>query len=268
MPKTQSDLSKLGDKLSPPALPFSEGDVSAFRLRPADVARLLGVTRARVSQLTRSGRITRFPDGSIDPNRAAAELIRCDPVGARSKILVGIREAELDAQARMFDALVQRDAMASERDRLAAERDNLAAELADVREVLRAVARAWLSSEYWLNALDTITRARAASAPQTAEDLDAAFDQAGDAALGASLAELSARADPDLIASIAYVDPDGPIARAWIPPEPYAEPPPAADCAPEPDPMDRGIALSDEDFERECARALSESITAWSGSDV
>lgn len=237
MPKTQSDLSKLGDKLSPPALPFSEGDVSAFRLRPADVARLLGVTRARVSQLTRSGRISVFPDGSIDPNRCAAELIRADPVGARSKILVGIREAELDAQSRMFDALVQRDAMASERDRLAAERDNIAAALADVREVLRAVVHAWLSAEGWLNLFDTLASDRAATGALSASELSRAFDEAGDIALATSLSALAAQADPDLLASIVVADPDGPVARAWVP-----RPPPAADCTLEAAPLRKSAA--------------------------
>jgi hypothetical protein len=204
MTNAQSDLSKLGAKLSPPPLPFGEGEVSVVRLRPADVARLLGCSRARVSQLVKQGKISAFADGSIDPSRCASELIRSDPKGARSKILTSIRSELDEAQGQAVEALMLRDAMARERDRLAAE-------LADVREVLRSIAHAWLTAEYWLNTLDATTRAQAATAAQTATDLEAAFDQAGAAALAAALPELLAGGpDPDLIASLAAVDPAGP----------------------------------------------------------
>jgi septal ring factor EnvC (AmiA/AmiB activator) len=68
-----------------------EIDPAEIALRQADVARLFGITRQRVSQLVSRGQLTTRPDGRINPSTAAAELLKSDAPQARSKILVRIR---------------------------------------------------------------------------------------------------------------------------------------------------------------------------------
>lgn len=233
MGKTQSDLSKLTEKLSAPGLPFDGDEMSVVRLRPADMAKLLGYSRARVSQLVKAGTISTFANGSLDPSKCVAELIRADPTGTRFRVLSGIR-AQLDqAEGQAVTALLLRDEMAAERDRIAAELD-------DVRDVLREVAQVWLTEARWLAALDSLTCNIAAGA----------FDQAAEIALGATLGELLTTADPELIAAIASVDPDGPIATT--------EPAPAADPGQD---SDIGI-LTPEDMDAIDAMLAAEA-TAW-----
>ena len=190
MKKNLSDTARLTEKLSPPSLDL-DCSLLPIRLRPADVARLFGVSRARVTQLVQSGRISALPDGSIDPNRACQELIRRDPGGARSKVLVTLRVA-------MEDAHRQRDAALAERDRLAGIATEALAAVDALRDALRKVSREWLEVEWTLSELTALG----------GDVLDRVADDATAAALKLPLHELAEGADPEILRLLRTLDPD------------------------------------------------------------
>ncbi len=80
-------------------LPFEPADLAqGVRVTQADFARMTGVSRQTVSQWVKLGKIRAvYPDGSLDPARAAREVIKnTDPARLRAKIF---RVATEDAQA-------------------------------------------------------------------------------------------------------------------------------------------------------------------------
>ncbi len=131
------------------SLPFQAEELSYVRVRQADLARMFKISPARVSQLVKEGKITRFADGTIDPARAARELAKnCDINRLRGKPFRPLAEEleQLRDQARA----------------LKTERDGLAEELERVRSVegehiqilearLRAAAVLFLQYNAWLD---------------------------------------------------------------------------------------------------------------------
>ena len=169
-----------------------EIDQAEIALRQADVARLFGITRQRVSQLVSRGQLTTRPDGKINPSTAAAELLKSDAPQARSKILVAIRRQIDEATARADQAqATARDANAC----LAVQRERITAL---VREVLEANHR-----------LDVMVEELEAALGESADELiydamDAAFRRAR----AASDAELfAALSDDNLVPLIAALRP-------------------------------------------------------------
>ena len=80
-------------------LPFDPATLAqGVRVSQADFARLVGVSRQTVSQWVRKGKIqTAYPDGSLDPARAARDVIRnTKPSQLRAKVF---KVATEDAQA-------------------------------------------------------------------------------------------------------------------------------------------------------------------------
>lgn len=80
-------------------LPFNPADLAqGVRVSQADFARMCGVSRQTVSRWVKLGKIKHtYPDGSLDPARAAREVIRnTDPTRLRAKVF---RVATEDAQA-------------------------------------------------------------------------------------------------------------------------------------------------------------------------
>ncbi len=74
-------------------LPFDVADLMAVRVRPADFARMVGVTKQTVSQWIQHGKVTLGPDGKLDPNRAAKQVINnSDPSRLRARVLKGAVE--------------------------------------------------------------------------------------------------------------------------------------------------------------------------------
>lgn len=70
-------------------LPFDPVSLAqGVRVRPADFARMTGVSRQTVSQWMKKGKIRSiYPDGSLDPVRAAQDVIRnTDPAKLRAKV--------------------------------------------------------------------------------------------------------------------------------------------------------------------------------------
>lgn len=71
-------------------LPFesTHTEMAGVRLLPAQLARVLGVSKQAVSTWVKNGRITLGTDGRVDPSRACADLLRTgDPRRLRLKIL-------------------------------------------------------------------------------------------------------------------------------------------------------------------------------------
>lgn len=59
-----------------------------IRVRPAQFARMIGVSKQCVSQWIKQGKVTIGPDGRLNPNKAADEVMRhSDPGRLRAKLL-------------------------------------------------------------------------------------------------------------------------------------------------------------------------------------
>lgn len=71
-----------------PTLPLSFEDVGNLRVRPAELARMLGVSRQSVSQWIQTGKVTLGADGRVDPAKATREVIdNSDPARLRARVL-------------------------------------------------------------------------------------------------------------------------------------------------------------------------------------
>ena len=89
-------------------LPFAEAELLAVRLRPAEFARCIGVTKQSVSRWIADGKVTLGADGRINPTAAMRQLLRTgDPGRIRARL---VRQAfadmgDLRAQAARADEL-------------------------------------------------------------------------------------------------------------------------------------------------------------------
>lgn len=187
------------------ALPL-EIDQAEIALRQADVARLFGITRQRVSQLVSRGQLTTRPDGRINPSTAAAELLKSDAPQARSKILVGIRR--------------QIERAESERDQAQAIAGKATRSLAELRGHIVTVTRKLMEAERRIDVL--VEEIELLLDDESREDevldaLDRAFTRAA-AYSDASLFERLVESDEGLAALVATIRPD------------LAPPPPPALC--------------------------------------
>lgn len=82
-------------KPAQPALSLSFAEVGRLRVRPAEFARMVGVSRQTVSQWVATGKVTLGADGKLDPNVASQQVVRnSDPTRLRARVL---REAVEDA---------------------------------------------------------------------------------------------------------------------------------------------------------------------------
>lgn len=98
-PNTHPEQLAAGLASTSPALPFDPADLAqGVRVNQADFARMCGVSRQTVSQWVKRGTIKHtYPDGTLDPARAAREVIRnTDPARLRAKVF---KVATEDAQA-------------------------------------------------------------------------------------------------------------------------------------------------------------------------
>ena len=195
----------LQQKLKPPPL-FENPDFlnsAPIRLRPVDLAQLLGVSRARISQLTKAGRIKPFSDGSFCPSAVARELIRTEsPKAARSKFIVAIREELQDARTRTKEAL--------------AARDQVARQYAELLEAFRDLADRWLRAEIWLEKFNAELESSCVHGTVDTARLESAWDIAAAAALTQDLPTLIKSQDPEGLELIAAFDPSGPLGQAIL----------------------------------------------------
>ena len=98
-------------------LPFDPADlVRGIRVRPAQFARMCGVSRQAVSQWIKAGKVLLYPDGTLDPAVAARRVIECtDPARMRAKVFRVIS----DDAATMRGRINQLEVDMSEAQRLA-----------------------------------------------------------------------------------------------------------------------------------------------------
>lgn len=194
---------KSGSSSDPLPLEIDQAEIA---LRQADIARLFGITRQRVSQLVSRGQLTTRPDGRINPSTAAAELLKSDAPQARGKILVGIRR--------------QIERAEGERDQAQAAAAKASRSLARLRGRLVTVTRKLMEAERRIDVLIEEIELMLDDETRDEEIMDAlgrAFDRAAstsDAALFKHLVE----SDEDLAALVAALRPD------------LAPPPPPALC--------------------------------------
>jgi predicted transcriptional regulator len=59
----------------PSTLPFDAADVMDLRVRPADLARMLDVSKQAVSQWIKKGTVSTYPDGTLNPKTAIKEYL-------------------------------------------------------------------------------------------------------------------------------------------------------------------------------------------------
>lgn len=98
-PNTHPEQPAAGLASTSPALPFDPADLAqGLRVNQAAFARMCEVSRQTVSVWVRTGKIRAiYPDGTLDPARAAREVIRnTDPARLRAKVF---KVATEDAQA-------------------------------------------------------------------------------------------------------------------------------------------------------------------------
>jgi hypothetical protein len=104
-----------------------------LRVRPAELARILGVTRQAVAKAIKAGRVRVDADGLVDPHRATREWIaNTHPGSMRARVLrdAAIAERSATEQARYWQAEAE------------AARQSLAESEASERERARAIRTA------------------------------------------------------------------------------------------------------------------------------
>ncbi|NVZ09526.1 hypothetical protein HW932_09645 [Allochromatium humboldtianum] len=176
-----------------------------FRITRADLAKLLGCSRAYVTELVDKGVVPIERNGRIDPDRAVRELLRRQPNGGRLRFLVSIRHEIDEAHARAQQA--QEAATQA------------TTSLAELRKLITPLTRALLESERRLDLLlEELDPVLGESYDdEISNSLDSAFTRAASTS-NAGLFEHLVESDEALAALVAAVRPD------------LAPPPPPALC--------------------------------------
>lgn len=100
-----------------PALSLSFAEVGRLRVRPAEFARMVSVSRQTVSQWIAQGKVTLGADGRLDPSIAAGQVVRnSDPTRLRARVL---KEAVQDSASLRRRVAELEAALAAARARLA-----------------------------------------------------------------------------------------------------------------------------------------------------
>jgi hypothetical protein len=137
-----------------PELPFDVLHMlrQGIRVKPAEFARMVGVSRSAVTEWKKSGLIDVGPDGKVNPVVAARQLQeRADPARLRAPLLRQVMESTADAQARAAKLaakvgalradLAEEKALADRREQAAKYREQEAAAVALLRLSEALVAR-------------------------------------------------------------------------------------------------------------------------------
>ena len=175
-------------------LPLDHGGIA---LSQADIGRLFDLTRSRVNQLVRGGTLSTLPNGKLSPSVAAGELIRSDPAGSRSKVLIEIRRQIQTAEARATAALARAAAAEARATRAA--------------HHLRRLAVMLIQSERRLLHLDVALEGRI-SDDEIFEVLDCAFALAAAEPPLSALDELDEDTRGEIIAALSLAEPPPPPA--------------------------------------------------------
>lgn len=80
--------SKSSEQVTKSILPFDVDSLTqGIRVKPAVFARMMSVSKQAVSQWIKAGKITLFHDGTLDPRKAAQQVIdNSDPARMRAKV--------------------------------------------------------------------------------------------------------------------------------------------------------------------------------------
>lgn len=168
-----------------PFLSFAETELLAVRLRPAEFARCIGVTKQSVSRWIADGKVTLGADGRINPTAAMRQLLRTgDPGRIRARL---VRQAfadmgDLRALAARADEAERKVAVLAEQievERAAADQDyetvdGWLAEFAQRMTETQPETRATFGDAEWrAYVADTLTRCMAAT---STDEIDAIVD--------------------------------------------------------------------------------------------
>ena len=172
-----------------PPLPFAEAELESNgpRLRPAELARLMGVSRQSVSEWIKLKKIRVGADGRVDPRQAVADMLKSnDPARLRARLLVPFAKeiAALRAQvAKLTHELKECEEM---REFFEGSADELAAMISrveqmvltrsDISESARAAMMAVINPYEWEPAGTTLPPSSSA-AVEPGEALDALAGQ-------------------------------------------------------------------------------------------
>lgn len=166
-------------------LPFAETELLAVRLRPAEFARCIGVTKQSVSRWIADGKVTLGADGRLNPTAAMRQLLRTgDPGRIRARL---VRQAfadmgDLRALAARADEAERKVAALAEQievERFTADQDYETLErwLDDFKRRIAETPpemRAELAADAWrLYVGETLTRAMDACSVGGLDDIDA-----------------------------------------------------------------------------------------------
>lgn len=93
-------------------LPFNPDEVSVVRLNQAQIAEIFGVSRQAVNQWIKTGKVSMFADGTLDPVKVARELAKnTDPSRLKNRVFRQIRDetdslrAQVERQAQEIQCL-------------------------------------------------------------------------------------------------------------------------------------------------------------------
>lgn len=173
------DVSMKTDVFPSKNAPSSNGELpllldhGGIALSQADIGRLFDLTRSRVNQLVRAGTLSTLPSGKLNPSVAAGELIRSDPAGSRSKVLIEIRRQIQTAEARATAALARATAAETRATRAAHHLQSLAAMLIQSERrlhYLEVALEGRISDDDICEVLDFAFAGAAAEPPLTALD--------------------------------------------------------------------------------------------------
>jgi len=97
---------KNGTQGSTSSLPFDPDQVSVVRLNQSQVAELFGVTRQAVNQWIKTGKVTPFADGSLDPRKVLIELGRnADRARLKNQLFKQAADENKELRAELDQAL-------------------------------------------------------------------------------------------------------------------------------------------------------------------
>lgn len=88
----------------PSLLPFDPADLVALRVRPAQFARMCGVSKTTVSRWIEAGKIALGPDGLLDPAIASRRVLETTaPARLRARMFRHATESQKALRARVLD---------------------------------------------------------------------------------------------------------------------------------------------------------------------
>lgn len=162
------------------SLPFNPDDLSVVRLNQAQIAEIFGVSRQAVNQWIKTGKVSIFSDGTMDPVKVARELAKnSDPRRLKNKVFRQIQD--------------ETDSLRAQVNQHANEIKRLNEQVATTKQRAAFLLRELLEHTAWLNGFaDLLAGLGVGSrAVDNASDWETVvqdlFDQAG---------ELAARTEP------------------------------------------------------------------------